>query len=243
MRSLYPLADLLPIVPELSFPHFSCILKGMSASEKQTEFKIGQHIVYPLQGVGEVKAIEERQFNGAPTLYYNIYLKSSDMTVMIPVKKAAEIGIRAIVDGDEAMKAISSINSKSEPAPPSDWKDRYRMNMDLLKEGSISSFAKVVHSLYVRSKVKELPVQERRLYESALVLLIDEASFATGKAPDEIKKLIFSKLEPDLPAKRNSIPLVKPLDDDEDDVLKSFKEDAEAEEAEDDDRDDDDEEI
>ena len=108
--------------------------------------------------------------------------------------------------------------------------------MDLLKEGSIASFAKVVHSLYSRSKVKELPVQERRLYESALVLLIDEASFATGKSPDEIKKMIFSKLEPDLPAKQVGIPLQKPLDDGDDADLESFRED-----ADDDDRDDDEE--
>lgn len=213
----------------------------MSATEKQTEFKIGQHIVYPLQGVGIVKAVQERSFNGAPTLYYNIYLKSSDMTVMVPVKKASEIGIRAIVNADEAMKAIEEINAKDDSAPPSDWKDRYRMNMDLLKEGSIASFAKVVHSLYSRSKVKELPVQERRLYESALVLLIDEASFATGKSPDEIKKMIFSKLEPDLPAKQVGIPLQKPLDDGDDADLESFREDAEAEAADDDDRDDDEE--
>ncbi|MDD7202690.1 MAG: CarD family transcriptional regulator [Sphaerochaetaceae bacterium] len=213
----------------------------MSATEKQTEFKIGQHIVYPLQGVGIVKAIQERSFNGAPILYYNIYLKSSDMTVMVPVKKASEIGIRAIVKADDAMKAIEEINSKDDPAPPSDWKDRYRMNMELLKEGSIASFAKVVHSLYARSKVKELPVQERRLYENALVLLIDEASFATGKSPDEIKKMIFSKLEPDLPAKQQVVvPLQKALDDDDDADLESFREDAEAEEA-DDDRDDDEE--
>lgn len=212
---------------------------SMSATEKQTEFKIGQHIVYPLQGVGIVKTIQERTFNGAATLYYNIYLKSSDMTVMVPVKKASEIGIRAIVSADEALRAIEGINSKGDPAPPSDWKDRYRMNMDMLKEGSISSFAKVVHSLYVRSKVKELPVQERRLYENALILLIDEASFATGKNPEEIKKMIFAKLEPVVPAsKQATIPLEKPLDDGDDDELASFRADAEAEEADDDDRDD-----
>jgi CarD family transcriptional regulator len=43
--------------------------------------------------------------------------------------------------------------------------------------------------------VKELPVQQRKLYDNALNLLIDESSYALKKDPSEIKKLIFSKLE------------------------------------------------
>ncbi len=210
----------------------------MSATEKQTEFKIGQHIVYPLQGVGIVKTIEERLFGGVPTSYYNIYLKSSDMTVRIPVKKAAEIGIRPIVGAKEALDAIEGINAKGDPIPPSDWKDRYKMNMDLLKEGTIAAFAKVVHSLYVRSKIKELPVQERRLYENALVLLIDETSFATGKEPKEIKKMIFAKLEPELPAKQASPSPVMVSLEDESGEMETFREDAKALQESDADQDD-----
>lgn len=201
----------------------------MSTSDKHTEFKIGEHIVYPLQGVGVVKSIEQRPFNGSTLTYYHIYLKSSDMTVMVPVKKAAEIGIRPLVSASEAMKALASINAKGDAAPPSDWKDRYKMNMDLLKEGSIASFAKVVHTLYLRSKVKELPVQERRLYESALGLLIDESSLATGKDPEEIRTMIFAKLEPDAP-KKPAAPA--PVSDEDD--LDHIEEDPSLDEDEDD---------
>jgi CarD family transcriptional regulator len=116
------------------------------------------------------------------------------MTVMVPVDKSKEIGVRPIVPPEEALAAINSISEKFEQMPV-DWKDRYRMNVELLKQGSIASFAKVVQSLYHRSKVKELPVQERKLYDNALNLLIDESSYALKKDPSEIKKLIFSKLE------------------------------------------------
>lgn len=166
----------------------------MSASNKQTEFSIGEHVVYPLQGVGIIKRIEERNFRGAPTLYYVIYLEISDMTVMIPVNKSNEMGIRGIVEPNEAEKAINSISKEYKPIPV-DWKARYQMNVDLLKEGSITSIAKVVQTLYHRSKIKELPVQERRLYESALTILIDETSYSLDKEKSEIEMLIFSKLE------------------------------------------------
>lgn len=166
----------------------------MSSENKNIQFKIGEHIVYPLQGVGIVKNIEERVFKGTMTVYYIIYLNSSDMTVMVPVTKSKEIGVRAIVSPDEAQKAITSINDKLEQMPV-DWKDRYRINVELLKEGSIGSFAKVVQTLYHRSKIKELPVQERKLYDNALNLLIDESSYAMKKPQEEIRKMIFDKLE------------------------------------------------
>lgn len=164
------------------------------ATDIQTQFQIGEHVVYPLQGVGVVKDIRERVVRNVPVLYYVIYIDMSDMTVSIPVGKVAESGVRAIVSEEDANKALDSISSKYEPVTV-DWKARYQMNVDLIKEGSIFSIAKVVQGLYHRSKVKELPVQERKLYDNALSLLIDECSYALNKDKKEIEKTIFSHLE------------------------------------------------
>ncbi|WP_320128166.1 CarD family transcriptional regulator [uncultured Sphaerochaeta sp.] len=166
----------------------------MNSVPNNVQFTVGDHVVYPLQGVGIIKRIEERIFRGAKTLYYVIYLDISDMTVMIPVEKSEELGIRGIVEQPEAQAAIDSISSRYEPMPV-DWKARYQMNVDLLKQGSIASIAKVVQALYHRSKIKELPVQERKLYDNALRLLIDETAFSLDKDKKEIEMLVFSKLE------------------------------------------------
>lgn len=166
----------------------------MSSLQDYVQFSVGDHVVYPLQGVGVIKRVEERMFRGAETLYYVIYLDISDMTVMIPVDKSEEMGIRAIVPQTEANAAIETITSKYEPMPV-DWKARYQMNVDLLREGSIASIAKVVQALYHRSKIKELPVQERKLYDNALRLLIDETAYSLDKDKKEIEMLVFSRLE------------------------------------------------
>ena len=164
------------------------------ASDVKTEFQIGEHVVYPLQGVGVVKDIRERMVRNAPVLYYVIYIDISDMTVSIPVDKVHESGVRAIVPKETALQALEAISAKYEPVAV-DWKARYQMNVDLIKEGSIFSIAKVVQGLYHRSKIKELPVQERKLYDNAIRLLIDECSYALGKDQKEIEKTVFSCLE------------------------------------------------
>ena len=150
--------------------------------------------MYPSQGVGIVKSIEEKTFKDKKLLYYIVYLEVSDMTIMVPVDKALELGIRQIVPKDEALKAMELISEDYEPIP-SDWKLRYQMNMDLLKKGSILDIATIVRSLYHRSKVKELPILERKLYDSALKLLIDEVSCSLRKQKDEVENLVFTRLE------------------------------------------------
>ena len=163
-------------------------------SENKTRFEIGEHVVYPLQGVGIIKDIKERVVRDVPVLYYVIYIDMSDMTVSIPVEKVSESGVRAIVSAQDAVSALESISSRYEPVSV-DWKARYQMNVDLIKEGSVFSIAKVVQGLYHRSKIKELPVQERKLYDNALSLLIDECSYALEKDKKEIEKTIFTYLE------------------------------------------------
>ena len=168
----------------------------MKSSKRKTDttFKLNQQVVYPLQGVGQIMDIEERLFKNEPTLYYTIYLEISDMTVYIPVDKAEELGIRAIVSKKESQKALDLISQEYEPVN-ADWKLRYQMNVDLLKSGSVTDIAKVVHTLYHRSKIKELPILERKLFDNALKLMIDEVSFSLLKSKEEVEQLIFAKLE------------------------------------------------
>ena len=192
------------------------VAKSAPKKSKASRFRINQKIVYPSQGVGKITAINEQLFNGQMVPYYNIYIEASDMTVMARVEYAEELGIRAIVSASEAEKALNLLSDDFEPIT-SDWKLRYQMNLDLLKKGSINDIATIVRCLYNRSKVKELPILERKLYDSARKLLEDEISFATGKSLKEVETLIHIKLEP--PGSAPKVKHVINIDDDEDDNL------------------------
>ena len=182
-------------------------------SEENIEFAVDQRVVYPSQGVGQVKEIFEKKLGENTVKYYKIYLEVSDMVVMVPVTNASMLGIRPIVAAEDAQKALDSLGDEIEPVT-SDWKLRYQMNLDLLKKGSIFDIVSIVRCLYHRSKVKELPIQERKLYDSARKLLEDEIAFALGKPNKEVESMLHAKLEPlgaMIPKK------VAIIDDDEDD--------------------------
>jgi CarD family transcriptional regulator len=162
-----------------------------------TTFSQGDYVVYPLQGVGRIDKIEERVFKGETLLYYVVKLETSDdMIIHIPVTKIDDLGVRPVVTAEVAQDALNNMN-KNIAASPSDWKERYNMNLDLIKSGSVTDIALVVARLYHRSKNKELPVQERKLFDNAQKLLIDEISSSMGKSKKEIEQLILVQLESD----------------------------------------------
>lgn len=78
----------------------------------ETKFQIEQKIVYPSQGVGKITEIFEKVFRGENMLYYKIYIEASDMVVMVPVERAEELGIRAIVSAEEAQAALDLLSDE-----------------------------------------------------------------------------------------------------------------------------------
>lgn len=188
-------------------------------SKPKTDFTVNQKIVYPSQGVGKITEIFKKEFNGEMTYYYKIYLDVSDMYVMVPVDKAANLGIRPIVSAEEAQKSLDLIGEDFEP-PTSDWKLRYQMNLELLKKGTIGDIAAIVRCLYHRSKVKELPILERKLYDNAKKLLEDEIAEALGITSKEVEVMLHAKLEP-LGLKSEKKPVFTEDEDEDDDEFGS----------------------
>lgn len=53
-----------------------------------------------MQGVGIIETIEEKEVLGQKQLYYTLNLPQNNMQIMIPIEKAAALGIRQIVEPD-----------------------------------------------------------------------------------------------------------------------------------------------
>ncbi len=166
-----------------------------SLMSKKFVFSAKEVVVYPGQGVGTITDITKKEIAGEVIDYYVIYLSDSDMTVLVPITGIDNLGIRRIVTKAEAEAALKFLSEDFEPIPI-DWKARYQMNMDLFKSGEILNTASVVRSLYQRSKTKELPIQERKLYDSAYRIFQDEIAAAMKMTKAEVEASIHLHLEP-----------------------------------------------
>ena len=65
-------------------------------------FQIGDKVVHPMHGAGIVESIVQKKVNGVMRDYYVLKLPVRAMVVMIPTANSEEIGVRPIVDREQA---------------------------------------------------------------------------------------------------------------------------------------------
>ena len=89
-------------------------------------FNVGDKIVYPMHGAGTIDAIEEKDILGEKQNYYIIKMPG-EVKVMVPTAKAEEVGVRNIINKEEAAK-VMSVLGENETEMSQNWNKRYRDN-------------------------------------------------------------------------------------------------------------------
>lgn len=152
-------------------------------------YNIGDKIVYPMHGAGVIESIEEKEILGCKKNYYVVKMPITDMKVMIPTENSEEIGIREVIDKDEAEKVFAMFG-EHDCSVNTNWSKRYRENMKKIKSGNIFQVADVVRSLMLREKEKGLSTGERKMLNSAKQILISELVLAKNADQYEIENMI-----------------------------------------------------
>lgn len=140
-------------------------------------FQIGDKVVHPMHGAGIVESIVQKKVNGVMRDYYVLKLPVRAMVVMIPTENSEEIGVRPIVDREQADRVLEEIGSL-QVEMTQNWNRRYRENMERLKSGDLFQVACVVKGLMLRDVDRGLSTGERKMLHSAKQILISEIGMA-----------------------------------------------------------------
>ncbi len=166
------------------------VKKKKSGKETESiEFQIGEFIVYPSQGVGKVVNIEKIKISDEKKLYYVIQIMSNSLIIKIPVDQVDDRGIRKTINKNDVKKVFKILEQEQDEIEE-DWKIRYQNNLNKIKSGSIFQIAEVCRNLYKRARDKELSLMERRLYETAYLLVTTEISIASNIPQEEANNLV-----------------------------------------------------
>ncbi len=156
------------------------------------QFHVGDLAVYPAHGVGRIEAIESRMINGETHDFYIMKVLENGMVIMIPTDNVQSVGLRDVISKKDVPKVFAVMGKKE--APPTEtqtWNRRYREYMDKIKTGSLYDVAEVFRDLSLLKLTKDLSFGERKLYDTAQVLLVKELS--TARDADE--KTVASEIE------------------------------------------------
>ena len=165
---------------------------SQNSKHKNKPFQVGDLAVYPAHGVGKIQAIESRVVNGEKHDFYIMKVLENGMVIMIPISNVESVGLRDIIDKKEIPKVYEIMRSRKDGLPDNQtWNRRYREYMDKIKTGSLYDVAEVFRDLFLLKLTKDLSFGERKLYDTAQVLLVRELS--TAKNTDE--DTIISEIE------------------------------------------------
>ncbi len=151
--------------------------------------KIGDKLVYPMHGAGEITGIEENEVGGVLNSYYVFRLPTSNMKLMLPVDKVEEAGLRELISPDEVDKVVEVLTAETEQIQGS-WNKRFHTNLERLKSGDILDAAAIARNLSRQNSKRKVSSGERRLLDLSRQILISELVYVCNKTPEEITEWV-----------------------------------------------------
>jgi len=167
-------------------------------SGNRLEFNATEYIVHPAHGVGQILSIEEQTVAGASLEFFVIFFAKSKMTLRVPVRKAANVGMRKPSDLS-SVQVAKQILSEVPRKVRGSWSRLAQEYESKINSGDIVAIAEVARDLFRPGDFGQ-SFSERQLYVSALDRLCGEIALVNGiseqQAVEELEGLLkTSKLK------------------------------------------------
>ncbi|MEK7328584.1 MAG: CarD family transcriptional regulator, partial [Chloroflexota bacterium] len=118
------------------------------------QFKVGERVVHPAHGIGQIIKIEEKRlFGGEARLYYEVATQKN--TVWVPIEAGKTVGLRPLMTKDDLARFRGILKSRPTTLNK-DHRQRHLELMDRLKQGTLQVVCEVVRDLTARTWQKPL---------------------------------------------------------------------------------------
>jgi CarD family transcriptional regulator len=167
---------------------------GARENEKiRLEFKATDFVIYPAHGVGQILSIEEQTVAGASLEFFVIFFTKSKMTVRVPVRKAANVGMRKPSDLS-SVQEVKQILSETPRKGRGNWSRLAQEYEGKINSGDIVAVAEVARDLF-RPGGSGQSFSERQLYVSALDRLCGEIALVDRISEEQALKELEGRLK------------------------------------------------
>ena len=143
--------------------------------KQNLSFKIGETVVYPKHGVGEIISIESMEIASIKTHFYVVKMEQAKLTIRIPIDKQHEVGLRRI----STKKIIDEIYEILKLKPKIRrimWSRRAQEYDAKIFSGDPIKIAEVVRDLFRKNSQPEQSYSERQMFQIALERLAREVA-------------------------------------------------------------------
>lgn len=160
-------------------------------ADVEQEFQIGDKAVVPNQGVGVIKELETLDLGaGQMTVFYVIKLLDNGGTYRCPVGMAEQNQVRDVMPADLVGEVYEILADRDKPADKQTWNRRYREYTKKITTNDPREVAAVLRDLAVLRLGKTLSFGERKMYDRAHGLIVQEVAAVRDVDEQVIEKEI-----------------------------------------------------
>ena len=165
-------------------------------TKKNNEFKIGEIVVYPKHGVGEIIKTESMEIAKIKTKFYVVKMEQSKLTIRVPLDKQKEVGLRKI----SSKKTIGQVFEILKLKPKIRrimWSRRAQEYDSKIYSGDPIKIAEVIRDLFRKNSQPEQSYSERQMFQAALERLAREVAAVEKtdyfQATEKIENTLYNK--------------------------------------------------
>jgi len=157
------------------------------------QFTVGDKVVHPRYGPGQITAIVSREAAEGPARYYVIDIPRQGLTVHSPVLKAGEAGMRLAMSQTRLSRVLSLLRG-SPHRLPADYRQRQDQMWARLKTGGAAQLAGLVRDLTGHRHSAHLTQKDAEYLQQGRDLLAAEVALVSGMAFSDASRQIEAAL-------------------------------------------------
>ena len=165
-------------------------------AKKNNEFKIGEIVVYPKHGVGEITSLDTMEVSSIKTKFYVVKMEQGKLTIRVPLDKQNEVGLRKI----SSKKIIDEVFNVLKLKPKIRrimWSRRAQEYDTKIFSGDPIKIGEVVRDLFRKNRQPEQSYSERQMFQVALERLAREVAAVEKtdyfQATEKIESTLYRK--------------------------------------------------
>ena len=141
--------------------------------QNNLNFNIGDTVVYPSHGVGQINSIDKIQIGEVKSKCLSIIMEQDNLTVSIPIEKISEVGLRKLSSKKNMMNALNLLKGKARVRRMM-WSRKAQEYLNKINSGDPILISEVIRDLYKKNNQPEPSYSERQMFQSAIERLARE---------------------------------------------------------------------
>ena len=165
-------------------------------TKSKSSFKIGETVVYPKHGVGEIVNIETMEVASIKTEFYVVKMEQAKLVIRVPVDKLEEVGLRRI-SSKKIIEEVFDVLKLKPKIRRIMWSRRAQEYDNKIFSGDPIKIGEVVRDLFRKNSQPEQSYSERQMFQVALERLAREVAAVEKtdyfQATEKIETTLYNK--------------------------------------------------